>query len=126
MKARGAVVGVLGAGAMVLAGQTAASANIAWCMFDPPAQVQTVDGTALTINTQVYVPKSEVHDLRQVTETTSTSPDATGTLITVNVTLPPGITSARIVTSVNRYGVSASASGTGGETVTLQLEVPTS
>jgi hypothetical protein len=95
-------------------------------MWDPPVQVQTAGGTNLIVNTQVSAQQSEVHYLRQASETTTTSPDATGTLVTVKVTLPAGITAARVTSSVNRYKVSTSAIGQGGETVTLYLEVPTS
>jgi hypothetical protein len=126
MQARRLVAGVLAAGGMFVAGQVVASANVAWCIWDPPAQVETAGGVNLTVNTQVSVPQSQIHYLSHVTETTATSPDATGTLVTVNVTLPAGITSALVTSSVNRYTVSASAIGQGGETVTLYLDVPTS
>lgn len=126
MRARSVVGGMLAAAAMLLVAQVPAAANVAWCMSDPPAQVQTESGSSLSVNTVVSVPQSDVHYLRQVTEATSAAPDATGTLITVSVTLPAGITAARITSSVYRFAVSASAAGTGGQTVTLYLEVPKS
>lgn len=129
MKARRVVAGVFGAGAMLFAGQVAASANIAWCMDDPPIQVQTAGGTNVTVNTKVYVPQSESGYLSSMTESATTAPDgAGGTLITVSVNLPAGITTARVVASVNRTKLSASASatGTGGQTLILHLDVPTS
>ena len=126
MKARSVLVGVMGAVAMMLAAQVPAAANVAWCLEDPPAQVQTASGSTLSVNTVVSVPRSQVHYLGQVSETTSAAPDATGTLITVSVTLPAGITAAQITSSVHRYDVSASTAATGGQTVTLYLEVPSS
>lgn len=127
MRVRRVVLGAMAAGSMVLAGQAAASANIAWCVDDPPVQVQSPAGTNLVVNTQVYVPQPEVHLVRQVTDSAVSSPDgAAGTLVTVSVSLPHGVTTAKVVASVNRYNVSATATGTGGETVILYLVVPTS
>lgn len=126
MRVRRVVASAAAAGAMLFAGQVVASANIAWCVDDPPVQVQTASGSTLTVNTQVSAPKDQVHLLKQVIETTSTTPDATGTLITITVTIPAGITTARVVASVNSAGVSASTTGVGGQTVTLYLDVPKS
>ena len=126
MRTRTVVVGALAAGAMLLTGPAAASANIAWCTDDPPVQVQTPAGTSLVVNTQVYVAESQVHLMRQVTDTAVSSPSGGGTVVTVAVSLPEGITTAKVVASVNRYNVSATAMGTGGETVILHLVVPTS
>lgn len=126
MKARSVVGGMLAAAAMLVVAQVPAAANVAWCLADPPAQVQTQSGSTLSVNTVVSVPQSDVHYLRQVSEATSAAPDATGTRITVSVTLPAGITTAQITSSVYRFGVSASAAGAGGQTVILYLEVPKS
>jgi hypothetical protein len=124
MKVGRVVAAVVAAGGLFVAGQVAASANVLWCMWDPPAHVQTASGANLTVNTLITVRQSEVHYLKQVSETAVTAPDATGTLITVTVTLPAGITSASVTSSVNRYTVSATTIGHGGEAVTLYLDVP--
>lgn len=125
MKARSVVLGVLAAGGMLVGAAGSASANIAWCFDDPPVQVHTPGGANLTVNTSVSVARPEVRYLNAVHDAATTSPDgAGGTLITVRVYLPAGITTARIVSRVNRYSVSASAVGQGGTVVTLQLDVP--
>jgi hypothetical protein len=117
----------MAAGAMLLAGQAAASANIAWCVDDPPVLLQSPAGTSLVVNTQVYVSQSQVHLMRQVTDSAVSSPNSGGgTLVTVSVNLPQGMTTAEVVASVNRYNVYATAMGKGGETVTLYLVVPAS
>ena len=127
MNVRRVVLGGLVAGVLTVGGAASASANIAWCLSDPPAQVQTGAGTTLSVNTSVSVARPEVKYLRAVHNDAATSPDgAGGTLVTVHVYLPTGITSARIVSSVNRYAVSATAIGQGGTVVTLYLDVPTS
>jgi hypothetical protein len=127
MNVRRVVLGGLVAGMLTVGGAASASANIAWCLSDPPAQVQTATGTTLSVNTSVSVARPEVRFLKAVRNDATTSPDgAGGTLVTVHVYLPTGITSARIVSSVNRYAVSATAIGQGGTVVTLYLDVPTS
>jgi hypothetical protein len=127
MNVRRVVLGGLVAGVLTVGGAASASANIAWCLSDPPAQVQTASGATLSVNTSVSVARSEVRFLKAVHNDATTSPDgAGGTLVTVHVYLPTGITSARIVSSVNRYAVSATAIGHGGTVVTLYLDVPTS
>ena len=127
MNVRRVVLGGLVAGVLTVGGAASASANVAWCLSDPPAQVQTATGKTLSVNTSVSVARPEVKYLRAVHNDAATSPDgAGGTLVTVHVYLPTGITSARIVSSVNRYAVSATAIGQGGTVVTLYLDVPTS
>lgn len=125
MSAKSVVLGVVAAGGMVLGFAGPASANIAWCMEDPPVQVATATGSNLTVNTMVSVARTEVHSLRAVQTTTANAPDGRGgTLITVQVALPAGISTATVTSSVNRYQVTASATGHGGSTVTLYLDVP--
>lgn len=127
MNVRRVVLGGLVAGVLTVGGAASASANIAWCLSDPPAQVQTATGATLSVNTSVSVARPEVKYLRAVHNDATTSPDgAGGTLVTVHVYLPSGITSARIVSTVNRYDVFATAIGQGGTVVTLYLDVPTS
>ena len=125
MSAKSVVLGVVAAGGMVLGFAGPASANIAWCMEDPPVQVATPTGSNLMVNTTVSVVRTEVHSLRAVQTTTASAPDGHGgTLITVQVALPAGISTAKITSSVNRYQVTASATAPGGSTVTLYLDVP--
>ena len=125
MSARSVVLGVLAAGGMVMGLAGSASANVVWCFDDPPAQVATASGSNLTVNTTVSVVRAEVKYLTAVHDTATTAPDGRGgTLITVQVSLPAGISTARITSSVNRYQVTATATGQGGTTVTLYLDVP--
>ena len=123
MKARGLVLGGLGgllAGAMVMATSVAASANFAFCESDPPVQVVTPGGHNLTVNNQVFLAPGSQQLLNSVTDDAIAQGDGHGgTLITVHVYVPG---TARVVSSVNRYGVKASSSGTG--VVTLYLDVP--
>jgi len=127
MKARSVVTGVVAAMAMVIGGTGSASANIMWCSADPPTRTVTGAGANLTVNTYVTVLQPEVHYLNDFRSDASTAPDGRGgTLITVHVYLPAGLSSARVTSSVNRYQVSASAVGAGGSVVTLYLDVPRS
>lgn len=127
MKARSVVMGVVAAAAMVVGGAVSASANIAWCTTDPPARAVTQDGANLSVNTYVMVLRPEVRYLNDVSSDATTSPDGNGgTLITVHVHLPAGISAARVTSSVNRFQVSASAVASGGSDVTLYLDVPKS
>src|SRR5262245_33782401 len=112
MSAKSVVLGVVASGGMLFGLAGTASANIVWCFEDPPVQVVTPTGSNLTVNTTVSVVRSEVHSLRSVQTITATAPDGRGgTLVTVQVTLPAGITTASITSSVNRYQVTASATG---------------
>ena len=123
MKARSAVVVGLGgllAGVMLMATSVAASANLVWCMSDPPVQVVTPGGHVLTVNNQVYLSASALHMMDTVSDTASAAPDGRGgTLVTVQVFVPGA---ARVVSSVYRYGISAVKYGS--TVVTLTLDVP--
>jgi hypothetical protein len=123
MKARNAVVvgfGGLLAGVMLMATSVAASANVAWCMSDPPVQVVTPGGHSLTVNNQVYLSAAALHLMNDVTDTASAAADGRGgTLVTVHVFVPGA---AHVVSSIYRYGVSAARDGT--NVVTLTLDVP--
>jgi hypothetical protein len=123
MKARSAVVvgmGGLLAGVMLMATSVAASANLVWCMSDPPVQVVTPGGHTLTVNNQVYLSAAARHLLNNVTDTASAAADGRGgTLVTVHVFVPGA---AHVVSSVNRYGISAAKDGS--SVVTLTLDVP--
>lgn len=112
---------------MLVAGQVAASANVLWCLSDPPVQVASSSGTTLTVNTTVYLPPGAQHLAKQETVQATTAPDGHGgTLITVQVGIPNGVSTAMVVTSSNRYQVSATGYGSGGSVVTLYLDVPAS
>ena len=127
MKARSVVVGVVAAGAMVVGGAASAAANIAWCMEDPPVQVESPSGANLTVNTTIIAPKNESALANRVVVTATTAPDgAGGTLVTVDVAIPAGMTTVNVLAQVKRYHVSAVGSGTGGTDVILTLDVPTS
>ena len=113
------------AGVMLVAGAVTASANIAWCVDDPPVQVQTPTGTNLVVNTSVSVVSKEARYLNGVDVVAVTAPDgAGGTLITVTVTVPATIGTAHVTASVNKFKVRASATVAGGDSTTLVLDVP--
>lgn len=125
MKARSVVCGVAAAAAMVVGGAVAASANIAWCLEDPPVQVQTPTGTNLTVNVSVAVPQYQAKYINDVTVQTTTAPDgAGGTLITVDVAVPTTISTAKVSVTVKKYKVVDSTTIPGGGTTTLHLDVP--
>jgi hypothetical protein len=120
MKARSVVAGGIVAVAMLLAAQASASANVAWCVSDPPIQVVTPGGHNLTVNNQVYLPPYAMHLKRSIQDTASASRDSSGgTLITVNVFVPAH---AHVVSSENRWQVSDIRDGS--SVVTLYLHVP--
>lgn len=120
MKARSVVAAVLAAGAMLVAGQVVASANVAWCIWDPPIQVVSPGGQQLMVNNQVYLPRSAVYLKSAVVDGAVAQADLSGgTLITVHVHVP--ITS-HVVSTEYRYRVSAQNDGSG--VVTLYLHVP--
>jgi len=120
VKARSAVAGVLVAGAMLLAAQVSASANVAWCVSDPPIQVVTPGGNNLTVNNQVYLPPYALHLKNNLYDTAFATRDSTGgTLITVYVFVP---TRASVMSSEYRWRVSDT--GEGISVVTLHLHLP--
>ena len=118
-----AAVAALG---VVVAAPGVASANLLWCSSDPPVQTNTPSGTNLTVNTRFYASATDRHDLSSVTEQTVSAPDgAGGTLVTVYVLVPSTIDNLVVVAQVQRYGESATGSGTAGSTITLTMDVPT-
>lgn len=125
MKAKTLVVGGLGgllAGVMVIATSVVASANVIFCMDDPPVQVVTPGGHNLTVHNQVYLPAGSQQLLNDVSDEASAQPDGHGgTLITDTVYVPaPG----RVVATVYKYNVRVT--GSGSSVVTLLLDVPIS
>jgi len=102
-----------------------ASANIAWCVYDPPALVVSAEGSYVMVNNSYYFSPQEVKLARLITTETFTSPDGTGgTLITVQVQVPHGMKALYVVSANYRYQVSAEGGGTGGTVITLNLDVP--
>lgn len=125
MKTRSAVAGVVAAVAMVVGGATVGSANVIWCLQDPPVQVQTPTGTNLTVNVTVAVPQYQAKYINDVLVTTLTAPDgAGGTLITIDVSVPATISTAKVTVTVKKYKVIDTATVPGGATTTLHLDVP--
>ena len=125
MKARSVVAGVLAAGAMVIGGSVVASANVIWCLADPPVQVQTPTGTNLTVNVTVAVPQYQAKYINDVHVTSLTAPDgAGGTMITIDVTVPATISTANVTVTVKKFKVTDSTTVPGGGTTTLHLDVP--
>ena len=121
------VLGTLAAGLMLTAGQATASANVAWCLSDPPIELVTPGGHNITINNMIYLPPMYRHLAREIDDGASVAPDGHGgTLVTVNVLIPSGVSKARVVSSDNRYQLSAEAGAEGGVVVTLHLDVPAS
>jgi hypothetical protein len=127
MKARSVVAGVVAAGAMVVGGAASAAANIAWCMEDPPVQVQTATGANLTVNVGVAVPQGQAKYINDVVIVATTQPDTNGgTLVTVNVTVPSTVSVANVTAGVKKYKVSSSTTVASGGSATLLLDVPAS
>jgi len=128
MSKRVIVVSGLAAVLMVLGGQGSASANVMWCVSDPPIPVVTPGGHNLTANNMVYLSPIDRHIASQITDDATTAPDGRGgTLIIVHVYLPATSHGGHVVANNFRYRVSDSNSAPGGGTIlTLSLDVPTS
>jgi hypothetical protein len=128
MSKRVVVLGALAAGLLAVGGQGAASANVMWCLSDPPIQVETPAGHSLSVNNMVYMSPIDRHIARQVTDSATTAPDGRGgTLITVHVHIPQGAHGASVVSANYRYAVKDSGgTADGGITLTMILDVPTS
>lgn len=121
-QARSVVVGLAAAVGMLVAGPIGASANLVWCLSDPPTQVVTPGGQNVTVNTMVYLPVGSASSKNDVAESAVASPDGRGgTLITVYVHVPAP---ARVVATVHDFHVSTSAEG--GPNLTLYLDIPIS
>ena len=128
MRKRAVVVGALTVGLLVLGGQGAASANVMWCLSDPPIQVVTPGGHYLSVNNMIYLSPVDRHIARQITDDATAAPDGKGgSLITVHVHIPAGAHGASVVSNNYRYGVTQSGGTPGGGIVlTFKLDVPTS
>jgi hypothetical protein len=128
MSKRAVVVGAMAAGLLVVGGQGAASANVMWCLSDPPIQVVTPGGHTLSVNNMVYLSPVDRHLASRITGDASAVADGKGgSLITVHVFIPQGAHGASVVSNNFRYRVADSSGAPGGGTVvTLRLDVPTS
>ena len=123
MKARSVVIGLMAAGVLIGVGASSASANLDWCMDDPPIQVITPGGHTLTVNNTVYLPASAWQMRNQVYDEATTAPDGHGgTLITVRVHVPSS--SGQVVSNQYRYKVTDQ--GNGSYVITTYLDVPVS
>lgn len=113
------------AGALIAAVPGTASANIMWCVGDPPTQVSTATGTRLVVNTYVYAqgPHSKLHGLTTVDA--ESAPDGKGgTLITVVVHAPSGqYVTVVVAVQRGRGTLSTQASGTGDFTMVLDVPI---
>ena len=126
MSKRTVVVGVLGAIALLVVAEGSASANVVWCYTDPPVHVTTPGGHSLTVNNTVYLPPSTARFNRYIWDRATAVPDGHGgTLIEVTVYVPEEISHTTVVSTENRYQVSASSPAEGGEEITTYLDVPT-
>lgn len=127
MRKRAVLVGALAAGLLALGGPGTASANLMWCVTDPPIQVVTPGGHYLMVNNMIYLTPADKHKAKLITDEAGVEPNGRGgTLITVHVYIPATVHSAHVVSSNNRYRVTDVADGSGGRVVTLILDVPTS
>ncbi len=123
MKLKTVLAGGAAACGLLAASPAGASANIMWCVGDPPEQMSSPSGTNFTVNTQVYTTNSRQHLSQQITEEVTSAPDGSGgTLVTVTVFGPRG-QNLSVIASVYKYGVSAQASGSGDVVVTLDVPV---
>jgi hypothetical protein len=128
MNRRVILVGALAAGMLVLGGQGAATANVMWCMSDPPILLVTPGGHNITVNNMIYISVVDRHLASQITDDATVAPDGTGgTLVTVHVHVPAAIHGASVVSNNFRYRVQDTRNTPeGGYTLTLTLDVPTS
>ena len=120
-------MGALSSALLVVGGQGAASANVTWCVSDPPVQVVTPAGHHLMVNNMVYLSVADKDLASLVTDDASAEPDGRGgTLITVHVYIPHEAHGATVVSENHRYRVTDTKSTpTGGTALLFKLDVPT-
>jgi hypothetical protein len=128
MSKRVVVVGALAAGLLVLGGQGTVSANVMWCVSDPPILLVTPGGHNVMVNNMIYLSPIDRHRASLITDAAAAVPDGRGgTLIIVHVYIPAAIHGAYVRSSNYRYQVTDTKTTPGGGTVvTLSLDVPTS
>ena len=113
------------AAVLSMAGGTAASAHVVFCMYDPPIQVVTPGGHYLSVNTTIYLPPQDRHIADHFAATATAIADGHGgTLISVHVQVASGVSAAHVVSAVQRFQVSSAGDGRGGTVVSLNLDVP--
>jgi hypothetical protein len=123
MRLKTVLAGVTVACGLTAASTAGATANIMWCVGDPPAQVSSASGTQFNVNTQIYSTVAHQH-LSQYLETVTTTPDGSGgTLVTVDVEGPAG-QYFTVVASVHKGKGTISAQSSGTGEVFVVLDVP--
>ncbi|HZQ50356.1 MAG TPA: hypothetical protein VFB69_08615 [Candidatus Dormibacteraeota bacterium] len=123
MRLKTVFVGGAVACGLSVAAPAVASANVMWCVGDPPVQMSSPSGTNFTVSTQIFTTGNKQHLSQLVDEkVTSVSDGHGGTLVTVEIIGPAG-QPMTVVASVNKYKVSGQASGVGDVSVTLDVPV---
>jgi hypothetical protein len=123
MKSRTFLVALGAVAGMLLVAPGTASANVSWCISDPPVHVVSPGGAHLTVNNMIWLPESAKHLKHQVWDEASAQPDGSGgTFITVTVHLPDAVP-AHVVSTEHRFNVSTEADGQ--TAIVLYLDVPT-
>jgi hypothetical protein len=118
------VAGAMALG-LVAAAPGTASANILWCVGDPPVQVVTPGGNYVEINNYLYTAPAYAHLASQITADGSAASDgAGGSLVTIYVHVPSSLSRLYVVSADLHYQVTTTGSGTGGTEITLTLDVP--
>ena len=85
----------------------------------------TPGGQSLTVNNTIYLPQYDMRLAPSFPATaTATADGHGGTLIIVRVQVASVVSSAHIVSTVQRFKVSSDGSGAGGTVVSLDLDVP--
>jgi hypothetical protein len=123
MRLKTFLAGAAVAGGLSVAAPAVASANVMWCVGDPPVQVVAPSGKSFTVSTQIFTTGNKQHLSQLIAEAVISRPDGHGgTLVTVDVFGPAGQQITAVV-SVNKYKVSAPQSGIGHVSVTVDVPV---
>jgi len=125
MRARRFAIATVAAAFLAVAAASPASANLAWCVYDPPVKVVSPAGSNLLVNTYVYYPKVSKHIAPRVTVEASADASSTGgTTITVRVYVPRGDGTIHVVVTSQRYKITEEQDGAEGSVMTFTLDVP--
>ena len=123
MKVKRLLAGAVVACGMLVASPAVASANIMWCVGDPPVQMKSPSGTNFTVTTQIFTSGDRLRLSQLVEEVVVSTPDGHGgTLVTVEI-LGPADQAMMVVASVYKYKVANVAAGVGVVRVTLDVPV---
>jgi hypothetical protein len=128
MRLKRVLGGAAAACALLVGSAATASANIMWCIGDPPEQVTSASGTQFVVNTQIYAsgPKTHLNLSHSTTTTSWSQPDGHGgTLVTVEVQ-GPSSQQLTVVVTYNAVKNAVSNQATGIGTVIVQLDIPIS